>query len=462
MRSKEVQVPTLLAMPNDAECEATVLGSLLADNIYIEETRDLLTLDCFYTDLHKSIYASILSIFDKGNTPDILTVVAELKKDIPNVSPVSIAEVARHQTASINQYVLHLRELMMRRNLITIGTSLASKAATGANDVADAMQEARASIDNIYTIADTHIRTAHDYLGEVYDRITANANGTTIQGTPTGFMPVDSRGGLQPGNLIIVAADSSQGKTSFADAIALNATKQDFPLAFYSLEMTGSQLLIRLTAMESGIPATNIANMPLSPEQTKQFDAAAKIIDRLPLYFDDRSTSSLEAICNSTRSLKLKENIKGIIVDYLQLLPRNGKRDTSDEAALADSARQLKNLAKSLGIFVILLSQLSRDPQNPVPTLNRLRGSGQINEAADVTLLLYRPEKYGKSFSEPFTNIDTHNMGEVIVAKNRSGDCYSFLCSFEPETTLFKYCERPMKAAKVQSAATNVWEGLTL
>ena len=285
---------------------------------------------------------------------------------------------------------------------------------------------------------------AGDYMSEVYQRVNDNLNSISIPGTPTGFHEIDDKGGFQPTNLIVCAAESSQGKTAFANAIALTAAKSGTKIAFYSMEMSGAQLMTRLAAIESGIPVSTLTNEKLTNEQIRSFDRSVASLSKLGIYFDDRSTSNIETILASIRSIVIKYHVQGVVIDYLQILTIN-KKGSNVEEAIAEAARRLKNIAKELNIWVLALSQLSRDNQNPLPSVNRLRGSGQINEAADITILLYRPEVYNKRYPEPFQSTNPNGTAMIDIAKGRNVGVFKFIVGFNAATTHFyELNERPI------------------
>ena len=238
---------------------------------------------------------------------------------------------------------------------------------------------------------------------------------------------------MQKSDLIIIAADTSSGKTSLAMKIAMNAGCN---IAFYSMEMKKEQIAARMLSIQSGVPANIIQYSRMTDVQLSMIDSGiAKILDK-PVFFDDRSTSSIDSILASIRSLKIKQNIDGVIVDYLQILTVNQK-GLNKEQQLADAARRLKNIAKELDIWVIALSQLNRDTANPVPSLGRLRDSGQIAEAADTVILIYRPENYDRSYPDPFKNANTSGTAMIDIAKGRNVGTFKFLVGFKAETTNF-------------------------
>lgn len=225
--------------------------------------------------------------------------------------------------------------------------------------------------------------------------------------------------------------------TSLALSMIDQASKQGEAIAMYSMEMTKVQCAARLLSMNSGVPSNQILFSKLDSNYIEQVDRGTGKIQNLPIYFDDNSTSNIDNIIASIRSMKSKFDISGAVIDYLQILNVNTK-SLNKEQAMGDVARRLKNLAKELGIWVIALSQLNRDNFNPVPNLNRLRDSGQIAEAADIVMFVYRPETYGKFFPEPFNQYDTKGKAMIDIAKGRNIGLLKFICDFDAKTTHFK------------------------
>ena len=236
----------------------------------------------------------------------------------------------------------------------------------------------------------------------------------------------------------MIAAESSQGKTSLAMNIATNAAMQGARVAVYSMEMSRMQLAARMVSGESDVSSSSILYHRLSEAQYLSATEAANRLAVAKIFFDDRATSSMGNILASIRHLKRKENIDGAVVDYLQLLSLSQRSGSTDEQALAEYARQLKNIAKELGIWVIALSQLNRDKLNPEPNNNRLRGSGQILEAADVVMLLYRPEVYNKDrYPEPFQYVKTEGTAMITISKGRNIGLMQFIVGFDARHTRF-------------------------
>lgn len=219
-------------------------------------------------------------------------------------------------------------------------------------------------------------------------------------------------------------------------SIMRNAASLGAKIAMYSMEMKKEQITARILSMESGVPANQIMYSRLTDSQIQAIDVGVGKMSGKGIYFDDRSTSNIDTIISSIRYMKLKFGIDGAIIDYLQILNVNMK-GANKEQQMGDVARRLKNLAKELDIWIIALSQLNRDTMNPVPTLGRLRDSGQIAEAADVVILIYRPEVNNKSYPNDFSNVDTKGTAMIDIAKGRNIGLLRFICGFNAATTCF-------------------------
>lgn len=422
-------------MPHSVEVEESVLGTIIADANVLNNFRDLIVPDAFYITKNKEIYECILSISEKGDHVDIITVFNECQKRKLDVTAFDIAQLTQKYNIFFDERVAILLEKYQWRKIFEIGSLLTSNALSGVNDISDVLTEAKDRMNGIFSRNRENVYTMKDAVEAVYDNIQKNFKGAgELTGDPTGFKKLDKRsGGLQTSDLIIVAADTSMGKTSFSIKLAMNC---GCPIAFYSMEMKKEQIAARMISIASGVPANEILFSKLDSGQIISIDkGAAKVMD-YPVYFDDRSTSNIETILSSIRMMKIKYGIKGVIVDYLQILNVNMK-GTNKEQQMGDVARRLKNIAKELDIWIIALSQLNRDLQNPVPSLGRLRDSGQIAEAADMVILIYRPEVYGKRYPEEFSNTDTQGTAMIDVAKGRNVGLMKFIVGFKKENTNF-------------------------
>ena len=422
-------------MPHSVEVEESVLGTIIADANVLNDFRDLIVPDAFYITKNKEIYECILSLSDRGDHVDIITVFNECQKRKLDVTAFDIAQLTQKYNVFFSERVAILLEKYQWRKMFEIGSLLTSNALSGVNDISDVLTEAKDRMNGIFSGNRENVYTMKDAVEAVYDNIQKNFKGVgELTGDPTGFKKLDKRsGGLQTSDLIIVAADTSMGKTSFSIKLAMNC---GCPIAFYSMEMKKEQIAARMISIASGVPANEILFSKLDSGQIISIDKGAAKVVNYPVYFDDRSTSNIETILSSIRMMKIKYGIKGVIVDYLQILNVNMK-GTNKEQQMGDVARRLKNIAKELDIWVIALSQLNRDLQNPVPSLGRLRDSGQIAEAADMVILIYRPEVYGKRYPEEFSNTDTQGTAMIDVAKGRNVGLMKFILGFKKENTNF-------------------------
>lgn len=422
-------------MPHSVEVEESVLGTIIADSNLLNDVRDLIVPDAFYVTKNKEVYECILSLSERGDHVDIITVFNECQKRKLDITAFDIAQLTQKYNIFFNERVAILLEKYQWRKMFEIGSLLTSNALSGVNDISDVLTEAKDRMNGIFSRNRENVYTMKDAVEAVYDNIQKNFKGSgELTGDPTGFKKLDKRsGGLQTSDLIIVAADTSAGKTSFAIKLAMNC---GCPIAFYSMEMKKEQIAARMISIASGVPANEILFSKLDSGQIISIDkGAAKVMD-YPVYFDDRSTSNIETILSSIRMMKIKYGIKGVIVDYLQILNVN-MNGTNKEQQMGDVARRLKNIANELDIWIIALSQLNRDLQNPVPSLGRLRDSGQIAEAADMVILIYRPEVYGKRYPEEFANTDTQGTAMIDVAKGRNVGLMKFIVGFKKENTNF-------------------------
>ncbi len=421
------------------ELEKIVIASLITSYNSIVETADILHEDCFSDDKLREVYKAIKTIYNRGDSPDMILVSSELAKNGSKIKSFEIADLCVNTLTQfeIVQHALLLRDYSLRRKLLKIGTDLLTHAPDEQFKVESLQNDCREMLNSLFDFESTDLTTLNDSFNDLMNVIIENQNrqeGETY-GTPTGFSEIDRDGGLCGTDLIVVGAETSQGKTSFATSLALSAIEHGEDVAFYSMEMLPVQLTSRIAAMKSGISSSRIMRNKLSVEEVNRIGEGLKNIDMSKLHFDGKSKSSLESILMSIRRMKMKKDIKGAVVDYLQLVkPDNLKLNR--EQAIGDISRSFKNLAKELNIWIILISQLSRDRQNPYPTLARLRDSGQIEEAADVIYLIYR-SRDNKKYPEPFADVPTQGTAMISVAKGRHIGTTQFICGFKPETTCF-------------------------
>lgn len=424
---------------NDKACEDVLVGSILADNNAFNNVRDILSDDCFFDNFNKAVYRAIIAVTEQGNVADIISVKAELESKRVQFDLMALMSLTDHYTINIRQYAIRLKDLATRRRLTQIAQKLLINSYTEENPIEQVTQQTTDDIAALFSSDVSEVMVLRDGIKKVNTIINQNLQDThQLTGSPTGFEELDKKmGGLQCSDLTIIAAESSIGKSSLSLSIALNAAKYGEKIAIYSMEMKAEQLTARIMAMESGVSSSNILYARLDGGQLQQIEKGVGKIENLNIFFDDRSTSSIDTILSSIRYMVMKYKVKGAIIDYLQILNVNMK-NVNKEQAMGDVARRLKNIAKELDIWVIALSQLSRDKENPVPTLARLRDSGQIAEAADNVILIYRPEFYGKlSYPSDFASASVQGTALIHLAKGRNVGTTKFICGFSAPTTLF-------------------------
>ena len=425
---------------HDDNCEKYVIGTFMNDNEAFFDTEDILNDDCFYNIKNREIYDAIKEITSKGDNANLITIPPILKKNGSNILLPELVNISEKVSlVSCYKFALRLSELSQKRKMFSIGYYIQNACCNENEDIGDIISNIRKRMDNIPDAKSENYITLKDSIGKVNKIVTDNlSNAKNVIGTETGFKQIDDKGGFQKGNFIVIAGETSQGKTALALSMALNAIRNDNKIAFYSMEMTNSELTSRLIAMVSEIPSSKILYGKLSKEELDKFDVAVRELVDKNLFYDDRDSSSIDVIISSIRTMVKKYGIKGAFIDYLQILnSTKGFRGNNDEQFMGEVARRLKNLAKELGIWIVALSQLNRNLENPVPSLSRLRSSGQIAEAADIVMLVYRPEYYSKKYPEPFQNANTEGTAMIDICKGRNIGVTKFLCKFNARCTLF-------------------------
>lgn len=429
---------------NDPKAEQYVIGSLLVDPTAYTLVSQYLDEDCFYDPMCRDIWKAVDNMGKQGMPIDVISVSAELSKQKSNVTALDLMNISAQiaSSAHVEYHAIRLQDLGRRRKLWVVGQQLSKVGLSEEILTADAHQEAIESIGGVFEKADG-VFTLDDAMNSLNEIMVKNATvGGVTTGTKTGMERFDENGGLQKSDLIIVAGETSQGKTSLALCMTRHAIENGAKVAFFSMEMTKEQLTARLLSAKTNIPANNILySGSLAPSEMRMIDDARGKLPGENLFFDDKSTSNIDSILLSIRMLKMQKDIDGAVVDYLQILNVNSRSTSfSREQAMGDAARRFKNLAKELNIWIIALSQLSRDSNCPEPNLNRLRDSGQIGEAADVVILVYRAEYYNRAYPAPFDNKDdypTDGTAMIDVAKGRNIGTFKFFMGFNKNTTNF-------------------------
>jgi len=426
--------------PHDLELEQAIIGTFLIEGNAILENR--LNPDWFYKPENILIARAICNLGKQGTPPDLLQATIQLKKEgnLENIGgPLYLAESVRKvaSAANLKHHLKNLQELYLRRQLANFAQKQYYKSFDPTIELDDLLTESQNNILNILDFNDTEIVDLDESLKRVIDQAKRNREGGNLTGIGTGLFKLDNfTNGMQKGDLIIIAGETSAGKTSLGISILKNAVFGfGARAAVYSLEMTHAQLTTRIISQETGISAKNILSGYLTSQEIETLKIAQEKRNGTQIFYDERSNNNIDSICASIRRLHLKYKINLVLVDYLQIISGNERK--ADESKIAEIARKLKNIARELEITVIALSQLSRSQERPKPNIARLRGSGQIEEAADIVLLLYRPEMYNRQYDDPFTAIPASGTAQIIIGKGRNIGTGSFILRFNPETSGF-------------------------
>ncbi|MCA9061936.1 MAG: replicative DNA helicase [Planctomycetaceae bacterium] len=411
--------------PQNLDAERGVLGSVLLLNEAIDEIGEWLRAEHFYSDPHQKIYKAIHDLYENGvRGIDAVTLAEELmrRNEFDGVGGAAyLAEIleAVPHAAHVRYYANIVRQKWMQRTLIYACTDILADAYEGSDEVDDLLQRAERKIFSILEEQDNAGKIAiGDILLDAFNRIDERLQKTgDVTGTTTGFTDLDKQTtGLQPTELVILAARPSMGKTAFvcnvADAIARKGGKG---VLLFSLEQSNLELAERFLAISARVNGHDLRAGNLSDEQHDRLVRASDELSRLPLFIDDKPGRTMTEVAAVSRRLHRRDPLGVIIIDYLQLIEPEDKH-TPREQQIAQISRRLKFLAKELRVPVIALSQLNRGVElreDKRPRLADLRESGAIEQDADMVMFLHRPDAYDPE--------DRPGEAEIVVAKHRSG-----------------------------------------
>ncbi|MCK5685350.1 replicative DNA helicase [bacterium] len=410
--------------PQNSEAESAILGAILLENNCMGGATESLTPDSFYKIENKKIFSSMLSLYNKEQPIDLITLPEELKKsgDLEKIGgPAYIRELLNllPTTAHFASYVSMVYDKNILRELISCATSIIENSYSQEADTRTILDE---SEHVIFSIAQNRTKKdfvqLKDVIHDTFDMIhELYENKEHITGVPTGYTEFDKMtSGLNKSDLVILAARPSMGKTAFALNVAENVAAAGHRVAIFSLEMSVQQLAMRLLSSVANVDAQKIRNGFIAADDWHPLTMAASKLMELPIFIDDSSSLTLMEIKNKARRLKSQHKIEVIIIDYLQLM-HLGRKSESRQQEVSEMSRSLKSLARELDIPIVALSQLSRAVEsrpNKRPMLSDLRESGSIEQDADIVIFLYRDEYY---------NDDSEMAGiaEVIIGKQRNG-----------------------------------------
>lgn len=423
--------------PHALELEEAVLGALLLDQKVQSEIIDFLHPEMFYTDAHQRIYRVIKEIFGTTDPIDMLTVTNALKKagELDMVGGAYyIAQLTRRvgSAANIEYHARIILQKYIQRRLIEISAEISTEAFEDSADVFDLLDKAE---QKLFSVSENNLRREHaDMRTLVADALEniekASKSDGSYQGVPSGFTEVDRiTAGWQKSDLVVLAARPGMGKTAFVLSMARNiAVDYKRPVAVFSLEMTGVQLVTRLIASETRLSAEKLKRGDLRNDEWQQLHTRLQNLIDAPLYIDDTPALTIFELRAKARRMKQQYDIQLIVIDYIQLM-QGGSDKGNREQEISTISRSMKSLAKELNVPIIALSQLNRSVETrgglKKPLLSDLRESGAIEQDADMVLFIYRPEYYGMEYFDDDApdekKIPAKGMAELIVAKHRNG-----------------------------------------
>ena len=420
--------------PQAVELEEAVLGALMLERDSIIAVQEYITSETFYTDEHKIIYKAIESLSTELKPIDLYTVTERLKvrgelKKVGGAAYLAQLTQKVGSAANVEFHAKIIAQKYVQRELIRSATEIQRRSYDEDQDVTDLIGFAEGEI---FKVAEGHVKRSVQNAKDILDKALAqieeaSKNTSAFNGVPSGFMALDRvTMGWQPSDLIIIAARPSMGKTAFVLSMARNmAIDHEAPVAFFSLEMSAVQLMMRLIVAETGLYSNDIKSGRLTPDQWRHLESATKPLGTAPLYIDDTPALSVFEFRSKARRLKIHNDIKIIVIDYLQLMTgsQDSKSGGNREQEVAFISRTLKAIAKELNVPMIALSQLSRATEqrggSKRPQLSDLRESGAIEQDADIVAFIHRPEYYGMNTDE--NGMPTAGMAEIILAKHRNG-----------------------------------------
>ena len=430
-------------LPHSVEAEQAVIGSMLMDSEAITTASEIICREDFYQPAYGVIFETITQIFNEGKAVDLVTLQARLKeKDVP--SEVSSLEFVRDlvtavpTSANVKYYAQIVSEKALMRRMIKLNEEIETMCYLGKESVEAIFEKTEKSVFELVQKRNTgdYVPIKEVVLNALEKIEKASKTSGNVTGIPTGFLDLDYKtAGLQPSDLILIAARPSMGKTAFVLNVAQHvAFKANKSVAIFSLEMSKEQLVNRLFSLESHVDAQALRTGDLKDSDWEKLVEGAGVIGNSKLIIDDTPSISISELRSKCRKYKLEHGLDLIIIDYLQLMTgRVGGKSESRQQEISEISRALKGVARELNVPVIALSQLSREVEKRTdkrPMLSDLRESGAIEQDADVVMFLYREEYYKNDTPKK-------NVAELIVAKQRNGSTGTIELAWLPNYTKF-------------------------
>ncbi|MBZ5702689.1 MAG: replicative DNA helicase [Acidobacteriia bacterium] len=430
-------------LPQNLEAERSVLGAILLDNNALNAALENLRTEDFFLDQHRRVFQRMADLGESQQAIDLVTLTEELHRRGELESSGGSAYLASlvdglPKVANVEHYARIVKEKAMLRNLIHATHGIQQRAFEGEDGADTILDNAESSI---FALAEDRVRAGlvpiKEIVQESFDRLEKIfREGKSITGVPTGYSELDKlTSGLQPSELLILAARPSQGKTALALNLAENiAVRGGHPVAIFSLEMSKESLLQRLLASVAQVDAHKFRTGHLGKEDWRRMTEALGEISAAPLWIDDAGSVSVVEIGAKARRLKRDKGLSLLVVDYLQLITARGRFSNRNEE-VSSMTRGLKALAKELQIPVLVLSQLTRAPERDDrrPQLADLRESGAIEQDADVVMFIYRPNFF-KLDAPP----EERDQAELLIAKQRNGPTDKVRFIFRSRLTRFE------------------------
>ena len=433
--------------PHNLEAEQSVLGAMILDKDAIIDASEILVADEFYKEAHREIFTAIITLFNRNEPVDLVTLSHELEikgvlDSLGGMSYLSDLTNAGIITTNAKYYAKIISEKAVLRRLIFASSEIIEKGYD--SEEADVLLDI--AEQHIFDISQKKSRDGFSKIDEIlmvtFDNIEKlyHDKGVTT-GLSTGFIDLDRKtSGLQKSDMILIAARPSMGKTAFSINVCQNAAlRSGASVAIFSLEMSKDQLVQRMLSAEAHIPIQDLRNGRLEDEDWTRLASAMGPLSQAKIFIDDTPGISVTEMRAKCRRLKMEHGLDLIMIDYLQLMSGGGKQE-SRQQEISMISRNLKGLAREMDCPVIALSQLSRAPElraDHRPILSDLRESGAIEQDADIVMFLYRDEYY-------FQDSEKKNIGELIIAKQRNGETGNLELAWIGQFTKFANLEKYM------------------
>jgi replicative DNA helicase len=421
--------------------EQSVLGAMMISKDAIADVLEVIRGVDYYRPAHEMIHDAIIDLYGRGEPADMVTVAGELQRrgELQKIGGAPYLHTLAANVpiaANAGFYAEIVREKAILRRLVDAGTKIVQIGYAGEGEVDHIVDQAQAEV---YQVTDR--RKAEDYtplsdiMDSVLDEIEAIENREAgIYGVPTGFADLDDlTNGLHSGQMIVVAARPAMGKSTLAlDLCRAASIHNNLTSCFFSLEMTRSEITMRLLSAEARIPLNHIRNGKMSQEEWDRLARHVSKVSGAPMFIDDSPNMTMMEIRAKARRLKQRHDLKLVVIDYLQLMT-SGKKVESRQLEVSEFSRQIKLLAKELEVPIIALSQLNRGPEQRAdkrPMMSDLRESGSIEQDADMVILLHRDDVFEKESTRP-------GEADLIVAKHRNGATRDIVVAFQGHYSRF-------------------------